>query len=194
MSEVTAKGAMEKPAVWPVSVKAYHVLGELGLIPENTELLYGQVYEKMPKSPLHCLLIMRLFEPLRLVTLRNAHVRQEQPLVCGDSEPEPGLAIVKGSFEDYGQAHPTTADLVIEICVTTEDYDRSKLRAYAQAAVKEVWLVLLQQKQIEVHQRISGSACSARTVYGPGERVTCISIPEFSVDLDRLFADLRSRH
>src|SRR5437660_7310 len=31
------------PKVWPVSVPAYHALGELGLIPEKTELLYISV-------------------------------------------------------------------------------------------------------------------------------------------------------
>lgn len=41
------------PQVWPLGVKAYRALGELGLIPEKTELLYGQIFHKMPKSPFH---------------------------------------------------------------------------------------------------------------------------------------------
>ena len=41
------------PQVWPLSVKAYHTLTGLGLIPEKTELLYGQVLLKMSKSPFH---------------------------------------------------------------------------------------------------------------------------------------------
>jgi len=40
--------------VWPLSVAAYHALGEAGLIPEQTELLYGFVYHKSSK----------LFEPV----------------------------------------------------------------------------------------------------------------------------------
>ena len=32
--------------VWPLSVEAYHALGEARLIPERTELLYGFVYHK----------------------------------------------------------------------------------------------------------------------------------------------------
>ena len=34
----------------PLSVTAYHELGELGLIPEKTELLRGLVFKKLPKS------------------------------------------------------------------------------------------------------------------------------------------------
>jgi len=52
-----AAEALPTPAggaeVWPLSVEAYHVLGEARLIPERTELLYGFVYHKMSKSPLH---------------------------------------------------------------------------------------------------------------------------------------------
>jgi len=188
MTEVTETDAgLAKPRVWPVSVKAYHVLGELGLIPERTELLYGQVFQKMPKSPFHCLLLMRLLEMLRSVALVGRHVRPEQPLVCGDSEPEPDLAVVQGSLENYGTAHPRTADLVIEICVTTEEYDRSKLRAYAEAGVKEVWLILAPEKRIETHRRPTAGSYSERAVFGSGERVTCTAVPELVLEMDRLF-------
>ena len=47
------KPVVRGPQVWPLGIKAYHALGELGLIPEKTELLYGQVFHKMPKSPFH---------------------------------------------------------------------------------------------------------------------------------------------
>jgi hypothetical protein len=38
--------AAHGPQVWPLGVKAYHALGELGLIPEKTELLYGQIFHE----------------------------------------------------------------------------------------------------------------------------------------------------
>jgi len=44
------KPVVRGPQVWPLGVKAYHALGDLGLIPEKTELLYGQIFHKMPKS------------------------------------------------------------------------------------------------------------------------------------------------
>ena len=42
-----------------------------------------------------------------------------------------------GSEEDFRLAHPRTAELVIEVCVTSAEYDRSKLRACATAGVKK---------------------------------------------------------
>ena len=93
-TETPLKGAQ----VWPLSVAAYHALGESGLIPTNTELLYGIVYHKMSKSPFHSFLLQVLQEIL-LRTVRPGYtVRIEQPITCLDSEPEPDLA-------EIGRAH-----------------------------------------------------------------------------------------
>jgi Uma2 family endonuclease len=175
------------PQLWPLSVNAYHTLGDLGLIPEKTELLYGQVFHKMSKSPLHSWLSEFLEDLLRAAVPAGCHVRGEEPLTIGDSEPEPDLAVVRGRREDFRQAHPTTAELVIEICVSSHDYDRSKLRAYASAGVKEVWLVLGPEKQIEVHRQPQGEEYAEHSVHGPSGSVTSTPVLNFAVDLDRLF-------
>ncbi|MEI8042801.1 MAG: Uma2 family endonuclease [Verrucomicrobiota bacterium] len=176
------------PQVWPLGVQAYHALGDLGLIPEKTELLYGQIFQKMPKSPFHTYLIRFLLEILRAAVARGFVVSTEQPITCSDSEPEPDLSVVRGKIEDFRHAHPTTAELVIEICVTSHEYDRSKLRAYATAGVKECWLVLAPEKQIEVHRHPQGEQFAEHVLHGPGGTVTSAVVPSFEVELDRLFA------
>src|SRR5260370_8751899 len=183
----TAKASLPGPRVWPLSVQAYHALGEMGLIPEKTELLYGQVFHKMPKSPLHRLLSMRLLEHLRRALPPGLHVQQEQPITCRDSEPEPDLSVVRGSIEDYPAQHPHTAELVIEVCVTSHDYDRSKLRAYASAAVKERWLVLGPEEQIEVHSEPAGATFTKRTIHGPAGRLQTPRLPAFAIHPPNLF-------
>jgi Uma2 family endonuclease len=175
------------PQVWPLGVKAYHALGELGLIPEKTELLYGQIYHKMPKSPFHALLLLRLLRLLQQVLPINCHVRPEQPLTCADSEPEPDLAVILGSEDDFARAHPQAAELVIEICVSSHEHDRSKLRAYASAGVKECWLVLGPEKQIEVHRQPQGEQFVEHALHGPGGSLTSAAVPSFTIELDRLF-------
>ena len=86
------------------------------------------------------------------------------------------------------QVEGVTAELVIEVCVTSHDYDRSKLRAYASAGVKEVWLVLAPEKQIEVHRQPADGQFSDPVVAGPGGRFVSVAVPSFAVDLDALFA------
>jgi Uma2 family endonuclease len=182
------KAVVRDPQLCPLSVKAYHALGELGLIPEKTELLYGQICVKAPKTPFHSFLHMRLLGLLERVLLPGLHVQSGQPITCGDSEPEPDLSIIRGSIEDYPSEHPRTAELVIEICVSSHEYDRSKLRAYAGAGVKECWLVLGPEKQIEVHRQPQGEQFAERALHGPGGSLTSAAVPGFTVELDRLFA------
>lgn len=173
--------------VWPLSVEAYHALGEAGLIPKRTELLYGFVYHKMPKSPLHSYLVRMLLKLLQAAVPDGFIVGSEQPITCVDSEPEPDLSVVRGEIADFRFAHPRTAELVIEVCVSSPDYDRSKLGAYAGAGVKECWLVLGEEQQIEVHRQPVGDQFTERTVHGPGGRLASTAVPRFMVDLNSLF-------
>jgi len=181
------KAPVRGAEVWPLSVEAYHVLGEAGLVPKRTELLYGFVYHKLSKSPLHSYLVQLLQNLLHGVVPDGFVVRTEQPITCADSEPEPDLAVVRGQIADFRLTHPRTAELVIEVSVTSADYDRSKLRAYASAGLKEYWLVLGREKQIEVRREPAEGEFALCTLAGPGARLTSIAIPSFTVDLSKLF-------
>ena len=181
--------AARGPEIYPLSVKAYHALGDMGFIPEKTELLYGQVFRKLPKSPFHTYLLRALLALLQAAVPKGFLVSSEQPITCGDSEPEPDLSVVRGSMADFRDAHPQTAELVIEICVSSPEYDRSKLRAYARVGVKECWLVLGPEKQIEVYRQPTGEQFAESAVHGPGGTLTSTAVPEFTVDLGKLFAE-----
>lgn len=174
--------------LWPLSVAAYRTLGERGLIPKNTELLYGLVYKKISKPPFHSFLVRRILRLLDSVIPPTYIVRSEQPITCGDSEPEPDVAVVRGEEDDFWSQHPRTAELVIEVCVTSHDYDRSKLPAYAAAGVKECWLILGPEKQIEVYQQPKDGQFTERALHGPGGSLACAALPEFKLPLDALFA------
>lgn len=178
----------DAPRPWPLSVPAYHVLGESGLIPERTELLYGCVYEKTPKSPLHRLLVMRLLRLLQALVPAGFHVQPEQPIICGDSEPEPDLSVIRGREEDYADRHPDTAELVIEVVVTSHDYDRSRLRAYATAGVKECWLVLALERQIEVYRKPHGENYAEKLVFHADQRLVSSALPAVAVNVAEVTA------
>jgi Uma2 family endonuclease len=137
----------------------------------------------MSKSPLHSFLVQVLQNLLHRVVPGGFVVRTEQPITCVDSEPEPDLSVVRGQVADFRLAHPRTVELVMEVCVSSAEYDRSKLRAYASAGVKECWLVLGQEKQIEVHRRPDGGQFAERTLHGPGTQVTSTAILSFTVDV-----------
>jgi Uma2 family endonuclease len=142
----------------------------------------------MSKSPLHSFLIQFLHETLSPSLPPACHLRTEQPMTCGDSEPEPDLAVVSGRNEDFKRDHPHTADLVIEVSITNREYYLSKLRAYATADVKECWFILVPEGRIEVYRQAMNGQFTDRTVYGPGGSVTSTALPGFSLWLDALFA------
>jgi Uma2 family endonuclease len=172
----------------PISVPTYHAMGNAGLLSKRTELLYGFVYAKVRKVPMHSVLAGRLARLIAVVAeTDNSFVRLEQPITCIDSEPEPDIAVVRGTPEDYRNEHPTTAELVLEVCVTSHEFDRHKIRAYASAGVKECWYVLAPENQIEVYSNPSDGKFLNKKVFRSGEKATSQSVPGFVVDLDRLF-------
>ncbi|MCP4511624.1 MAG: Uma2 family endonuclease, partial [Fuerstiella sp.] len=100
---------------------------------------------------------------LRGCSLEGFSVRVEQPLTLIDSEPEPDIAVVEGSLDDYRESHPVSADMVIEVAVSTEDVDREKTSIYAGAGISEYWIVLPQQQIVVVHRNPSGSVFEEQT-------------------------------
>jgi Uma2 family endonuclease len=174
--------------LWPLSVEAYHALGDAGLIPERTELLYGFVFHKMPKSPLHRFLVQKLLEMLRAVIEPGYLLWSEQPIRCDQSEPEPDILVLRGRDEDYRDVHPTSAELVIEVAINSEDYDRGKAAAYASAGIKEFWIVLVPERQIEIQSNPQAGAYSNVRLVSADENAVSDVLMGFAISPAVLFA------
>lgn len=146
---------LEKPAVrevaTPITVEQYHRLSDAGIISERTELLRGVIVDKMSKSPLHFCIVKMLMTWLETAIPPGFYVRQEGPITLSDSEPEPDIAIVKGSLADHRLTHPTTAEMVIEVAIASLELDREKAAIYAAAGVPEYWIIIPDQQAIEVY-------------------------------------------
>ena len=50
-------------------------------------------------------------------------MRSEQPITGLDSEPEPDISVVRGTEGAFFTEHPHTAELVIEVSLTSPDRD-----------------------------------------------------------------------
>ena len=171
----------------PITVEQYHALFVQGLIAENTELLEGIIVEKMPKSPLHAYVLLALLKLLQKLVADDFHVRPEQPITCRHSEPEPDLAVVSGRAEEYVHAHPKTAELVIEIAVSSAEIDRRKAAIYAGAGVREYWIVLPETRQIEVHANLTQFRYFVQRIFTEGQTAFSEVLPAFRVELNGLF-------
>lgn len=173
-----------------LSVAEYHQLGEFNENGKRTELIRGIVIEKMSKSPLHST-IASLLHRLVLPQLPAGFcARYGEPLTLRDSEPEPDLAVVAGTEEDYAHAHPPTAALAVEVAVTSAAADRLMAEIYAEAGVAEYWIVLPRKRTIEVYRQPDGSGYREMRTYSREEELPCSTVPGLRLSLADLYAGL----
>ncbi|WP_182867427.1 Uma2 family endonuclease [Rhodopirellula sp. JC639] len=138
-----------RDAVVPISVETYHRMGKAGIIDQRTELIGGVILQKMIKSPLHTLIVKQLVSAIEAQLPAELELRKEEPLTFSSSEPEPDIAIVQVGSYQPGANHPSTAQLVVEVAVSSEAIDRAKAAVYAEAQIPEYWIVLPSSKTIE---------------------------------------------
>ena len=176
-----------RACISPVTVVQYHEFPEFNENRRRTELIRGVVIEKMPKSPLHASIAKLLYDGLHASLPPDFSVRQDQPLTLRDSEPEPDIAVVRGSVQDYRACHPSTAALVIEIAISSGNLDREKAALYAEAGVEEYWIVLPVERRVEVHRRPQSGTYLDRLVVEGDAPLVCASLPSASLILTELF-------
>jgi Uma2 family endonuclease len=173
-----------------ITVEEYHRQPERNANGRRTELIRGIVVEKMSKSPLHGTIAWRLFELILPTLPPGLCARKEEPLTLHDSEPEPDVSVLAGNLGDYLQAHPSTALLAVEVAVTTYEEDQQKAFLYAEAEVGEYWIILPNERTVEVHRRpVAGRYCEIRVVH-EDEELACGSVPGLRIALRDLFAVL----
>ena len=136
---------------------------------------------------MHSFTTEELTARLRKVVQPGLLVRQEQPLTCQRSEPEPDVAVVLGTRTQFLKLHPTTAELVIEIAVSSAEFDYQKRSIYAEAGVREYWIVLPEERRLEVHTRPLSREYGVKRVYIAPEVVASEILPAFQLDLATFF-------
>ena len=165
-----------------ISVADYHRLGELPV-----ELLRGTIVDKMSKSPTHYTTAEDLREILTGQIQPGQILRVEGPLTFAESEPEPDLCIVKGTKADFRQAHPTNAELVIEVAVSSLEIDRVKAHIYAEAGIPEYWIVCPEEKCIEVYRTPSAQGYAAPVIFKSPTVLESSAVPSVRVKIGELF-------
>ncbi|MEA3208971.1 MAG: hypothetical protein QOE70_2028 [Chthoniobacter sp.] len=174
--------------VSPLSVAEYHQLGEFNENGRRTELIRGIVIEKMFKSPLHRSIASRLFKLILPLVPKCHSVWKEEPLTFLDSEPEPDVSVVAGGDDDFTVAHPTTAELVVEVAISSAALDRANASLYAEAGVKEYWIVLGRESAVEVYRQPGPQGYAEHVVLAPPATLQCAALPGVRVDLGVLFS------
>jgi len=112
---------------------------------------------------------------------------REDPLTLADSEPEPDIAIIRRAESDYAAAHPGTAELVIEVAVSSPELDRENAALFAEAGVKEYWIALGRERTVEVFSRLQRGRYLDKHVCTADETLRSKSVPSVRLTVASLF-------
>ena len=152
------------------------------------ELIRGMIVEKMPETPLHEHLPKTTCDLLQRRVRAGLVVRQESSSRLTDSVPEPDAAVVRGSSGDFRARHPATAELVVEVAVSSVAPDRENASLYAEAGAGEYWIIPGEAAQVEVYRRPENGAYQMKRFYRRGEVIEEIAVTGGAVPLDTFFA------
>jgi Uma2 family endonuclease len=160
-----------------MTVDQYDRLAATGVLDgEPIELIDGLLVRKMVKNPPHVIACEGTRDVLFPLIPAGWRLATEAPVRIPDfDEPEPDLAIVRGTRKDYKKRHPGPADigLLIEVSDATLDRDRGeKQLAYARGGVSTYWIVNLVDCQLEIYTDPAETGYRQRRVLTAAEEVT----------------------
>lgn len=174
------------------TVAEYHRMAEVGLLTEDSrvELIDGEIIEMAPIGSEHAGHHNHLVGLLAYRLHGKAVVAGQNPLVLGGyEEPQPDIAVLRWRDDYYRGAHPHAEDvlLIIEIADTTLRYDRDvKVPLYARNGIPEVWLLDVQNRQLETYREPINGIYQQRDCRRTGQ-IAPILYPDAQIDLTELF-------
>jgi Uma2 family endonuclease len=165
------------PTVHRITVDEYERIIAAGALenPSGVELIDGSMVDKMGKNAAHGYATKQALKAFESRLPKGWTWRKEEPVrIPAFDEPEPDLAIVRGSDADYEHRIPTAADvaLLLEVSGSTLIQDRGKkCSAYARARIPIYWIINLTNRQMEVYSRPGETGYKLRKDYLPGQLV-----------------------
>ncbi len=169
-------------------------MAEVGLIPRGArvELLDGQIVDMMPIGPFHSGVVNRLNALFsKLNDERWIVVAQNPVRLSRNNEPQPDLMLVKRRADSYTRSHPGPDDvfLLIEAADSSLDFDHAeKLPIYGKAGISEVWIVNLQDRQIELYRDPHFTGYGTTIILREDAKAAPAAFPDAQISVGELLA------
>ena len=169
----------------------YRLMGEAGLldVDDRVELLDGEIVEMSPIGILHKACVRRLTKLFSRRIGDSALLELQQPLVVGEDEPVPDVALLKPDPDDYSDRHTTASDalLIIEVSDSTLKSDQEvKMPKYAAAAIPELWVVDLNADRVWVYREPKDGSYTQIQAYERAQSLTIQALPGVSLTVDEV--------
>jgi hypothetical protein len=170
----------------------YFRMVEAGILTkdDHVELIEGEIVEMPPTGDYHAGILSQLTMLFKSVLGTEAVLRHQDPLrLSSQSAPQPDFAVVKFRPDFYKGSHPGPEDvlLLIEIADSSLTFDRRvKAPLYGQAGVRELWIVNIKDRTIEVYREPSDAGFRAISIVRGQERVSPAALPTISFSVGEL--------
>ena len=76
----------------------------------------------------------------------------------------------------------------MEVAVSSAALDRENASLYAEANVKEYWIVLGSDRRVEVYRRPENGRYQEKQAFGPDDTIECLAVPNIRIRVADLFA------
>jgi Uma2 family endonuclease len=166
------------------TVDEYERMIAAGIIAEGerVELLEGEIVTMASMGSVHAACVDRTNQMFTLRTVGRAQVRVQCPIrLPPHSEPEPDVALLLPHADFYAAGHPGPAAVLLMVEVahrTLAANRRRKVPLYARAGIREVWLVDIEARRVEVFRAPQGGRYRERTVHGPDDWLSPLAFPD----------------
>ncbi|NJN57019.1 MAG: Uma2 family endonuclease [Leptolyngbyaceae cyanobacterium SL_5_9] len=183
--------SVAKVRLW--SVDEYHRMIETGILTEGdrVELLEGQIVEINPQLPPHVATTQRACRYLDRLLEDIAYVRMQLPITLSPkSEPEPDIAVVRIDSNEYGDRHPTPADiyLIVEVADSTLLNDRQqKALIYAKARILDYWILDVNARRVYVFREPTQAGYQQETMRPANTMLAPVAFSNRDIPLNQLF-------
>jgi Uma2 family endonuclease len=178
------------------TVQDYHQMSDLGILDptERTELIAGQIVLMTAKGTPHVITLQLLATNIQDRLGKSALIRTQDPIRLDNfSEPEPDLAIVKGTILDYAEHHPVPEDiyLVIEVADSTLKQDcEVKDKLYARSNIPEYWVVDINNRQVRIFRDPTPTGYGSQLILTETHSVSPLAFPEIVLSIDSILPPL----
>ena len=185
MMQFSDQPAKLEPALFRFSIAAFDHLCEEGVFADrHVELIDGLILEVAPMNDLHYRWLGALHDELFMALRGKAKVSQQTPIKLGisNTKPLPDFTIIPLERYSGNVPDPTEAAMVIEISDTTLDFDKGiKLQRYAQADIREYWVIDAKASKLEVYREPEGMEYRSKQTFDAGSSAAMLEFPDVQV-------------
>lgn len=158
------------------------------LIPGKYELIEGEIISKMGQGRLHIAAITRIIAALIAIFGEEA-IQSQAQIGIGEldpfSDPEPDIAVLRGSVRDYLDREPDPATeilLVVEAAHSSLPGDKTtKARIYARHGVPEYWVLAVTQRELILHRDPDRDGYLTVQTFGEDDMISPLASPSSTI-------------